>query len=346
MANFHINPETGNAGRCVATFKCEYGDIEKDHYPTAAEARKAYEKRMEDQAQAEEDARQTKAAKRLGEPIILPTLKPITGSGYVSTGLDYDYDRTYNHPEDEDICRCSVIEDVQIKGWSDDGEGLAEYARDRLGLGRDEPLPEGLKEDLAPFVTNFNSSDYEPEISGGYYGEEFSGIKGPQELEDVIEDHYYAQPDAGGPENILTYLRAKGYDTTGKRPLEAIKGALQAENNGKLIAKVDRARKWRTADINLSNIALPSESQRKAGEADPRALTGPYGRKAPSGDIAGVVLQKSDGSYELIDGYHRMGWLKANGKRRKKYLILSHEAYQEPSPWSRYRSSEPEWHRN
>jgi len=47
MAKFHVNPTTGVAGVCRGIKHCPFGDIEKDHYPTADEAREAYEKTME-----------------------------------------------------------------------------------------------------------------------------------------------------------------------------------------------------------------------------------------------------------------------------------------------------------
>lgn len=47
MAKFHINPETGDAGSCKATQgKCPFGG-ESEHYPSADEARAAYEQESE-----------------------------------------------------------------------------------------------------------------------------------------------------------------------------------------------------------------------------------------------------------------------------------------------------------
>lgn len=48
MAKFHVNPETGHASQCAATFKCPFGDLENDHYATAAEARKSFERKIGD----------------------------------------------------------------------------------------------------------------------------------------------------------------------------------------------------------------------------------------------------------------------------------------------------------
>ena len=44
---YHINPETGNPGLCKATKSCPFGDIDKDHYASQDEARKAYESQQQ-----------------------------------------------------------------------------------------------------------------------------------------------------------------------------------------------------------------------------------------------------------------------------------------------------------
>lgn len=43
MSRYHINPNTGQPGRCSAVISCPFGDAESDHYDSAAEARSAYE---------------------------------------------------------------------------------------------------------------------------------------------------------------------------------------------------------------------------------------------------------------------------------------------------------------
>lgn len=345
MAKFHVNPETGVASQCSATFKCPFGDLEDDHYSTAAAARKSFEGKMSALAEAVEDARKAKAAKRLGDPILL---KPVNQTSYKALYyLDYDYESSYNHPPEEDICRCGVIDEVKINGWGDNGEDLANYARDRIGLKADAPLPEELYKELKPFIDNFDSTDYEPIISGGYYGEELDDVELPKELDAILDNYFYNQPNAEGPEGVLSYLRGKGYDTTGERPLEAIKGALQAENNGRLVSKVAKAKKWRAGEISLDRIKLPSESQRKAGENDPRPLTNPYpGKAATSSKVAGVVIDSGNGNYELIDGYHRLAHLKQSNRKRSRYLVLSNEAYTEyhPNYWSSEKSLN--WHKD
>ena len=346
MAKFHVNPETGRASQCAASFKCPFGDLESDHYATAAEARKSYEQKMQAEAETQLKARKEKAAKRLGDPIIYTDSPDYRVSKDAKYYIDYDYDTEGGEVDEYGMHRGSSIVDMEIKGWERDGEGLADFAKASLGLPHEKPIPEELRKNLQPFVTNFDSYDFEAETSPGYYGEELDSITVPDELLKVLDDYYYSQPNAAGPENILGYLRGKGYDTTGERPLEAIKGALQAENKGRLSTKVTRARKWRIANISLANITVPSDAQAEIGEKDPRSPSSPYpGRQNPRDIIAGVVLQKNDGTYELIDGYHRRGWLKANGKKKPRYIILSHEAWKEPSRYSSY-SKEVYWNKD
>lgn len=43
MTRFHVSPKTGNPGACKATVACPFGDINMDHYNSAAAARIAYE---------------------------------------------------------------------------------------------------------------------------------------------------------------------------------------------------------------------------------------------------------------------------------------------------------------
>lgn len=43
MSRYHINPKTGNANLCKAAKACPFGDLEKDHFSSASDARNAYE---------------------------------------------------------------------------------------------------------------------------------------------------------------------------------------------------------------------------------------------------------------------------------------------------------------
>lgn len=43
---YHLHPETGVPGKCRATVRCPFGDLETEHYPTAEAAREAFEASM------------------------------------------------------------------------------------------------------------------------------------------------------------------------------------------------------------------------------------------------------------------------------------------------------------
>lgn len=43
VKEFHVNPATGEPGKCRARYECPFGDLENAHYETAAEARSAFE---------------------------------------------------------------------------------------------------------------------------------------------------------------------------------------------------------------------------------------------------------------------------------------------------------------
>lgn len=62
MTKIHINPETGQPGKCSAKIQCEFAinGQEPEHYATMAEARHAYEKT---QAQKNIKSSRTKTTK-------------------------------------------------------------------------------------------------------------------------------------------------------------------------------------------------------------------------------------------------------------------------------------------
>lgn len=344
MTKYHFNRETGKVGKCTATFRCPLGG-DKDHYATEREAAQAYERFMESSAEAKLKKIKGNKAKTLGDPIIHTKGLPFYSFNHLGDAMDYDYEYYYDHSEDHpgDMCRCGRIEDFVFKGWLNGGEDLANMVKKRSGIPEDEPLPSDWVEALRPYVERPQDFDFEPMISSGYYGEEFDGVTIPSELKKLLNDFYYAAPNAEGPHKILSYLRGKGYDTTGDRPLEAIKNALRAENKGKLSAKVAKARAWKVSSISLANISLPSPSQAKEGEDNPRPIESPYPKNSDQKtEIAGVVFETADKKYELVDGYHRIASLKKNGKRRGTYIVLTANP---PRPFFNTRWDNDPWER-
>lgn len=46
MPLYHLNPKTGEPGRCRAMVSCPFGDLDSGHFPSAAAARAAYEEQQ------------------------------------------------------------------------------------------------------------------------------------------------------------------------------------------------------------------------------------------------------------------------------------------------------------
>lgn len=91
IKRFHINPETGTPGVCVAQVKCRFGG-EGDHYPSEKDARNAFERKM---------MRETWKQGEVGDVEALPSghilegdtfkLEPgeyFIGDPYLTVGLD------------------------------------------------------------------------------------------------------------------------------------------------------------------------------------------------------------------------------------------------------------------
>lgn len=321
MKKYHVNPVTGVANHCTAVFRCRFGVSEENHYATREEAQKAFEADMESEI-IEETLRKSK---KLGPPILLAPTSLTMPSTDAKYEIEYDYDWSNGGCECEDICRCSTITNVQLTGWKDNNpDGLANYARIKLSMKAGAAIPEDLKKKLEPYADfEMIAHDFEVNIVNGYYGEELDSIKAPQGLTKVLNQYYYSQNNAVGHYSVLPYLRGKGYDTTGESPLTAIKGALRAENGGRLNKKVENAKSFKVVKIGLKNIKKLSKSQEAAAVKDQRKPL-PVKETGMREEIAGVAFKNETGEYELVDGYHRTAYYENQTKRQKvSYIVLS-----------------------
>lgn len=331
MTKFHINPTTGNANKCSATKQCPFGDLDADHYATKDEAARAYESKMA--------ASLFSAPNVFGPPILTPPTKmrledPKTKATY---DVDYDYDDYGCNGCDEDICRCSSYSGLHVTAWGTD-EGVYGYARSRLGLPLSEKLPQDLIDDLRPYE-NFETiaDDFEIWGDSDYYGE-VAVVEPSPTLNRIISDFYYNQPNAVDKEGLLPYLRSQGFDTTGKRPLQALREALKQEHRS-LPANISAVKGYRVMKVKEKFITKESKRE-AAGKKDPTPAT-PVPVTGQGKAIAGVLLRKSATDYVLLDGYRRAADFEANGDvRSKDYVVLTTAAA--PGPYD-YRSDPVLW---
>lgn len=162
----------------------------------------------------------------------------------------------------------------------------------------------GLLADKDSFIVN---------RSWGYYDEIETDVMLKTEIHQQLLDFYYTLPNAVDTDGVLQYVRGKGVPTQGLTPVEALKQQLKLENGGKSHRKVDNATSVTRQNLEFRKIRIPAPNHLQ--EVEPRPLNGNLSLKD---SIAGVVYKEPDGSYTLVDGYHRMKHM-LNSSRVRKY---------------------------
>lgn len=329
---FHINNE-GDVGPCKAVFECPFGDLTNDHYATKEEALEAQEQRHTQKIKAKGLAKVPK--KRLGDKPIKRTPSKIRLSpAYAEYNVDYDYD-AYHCSEyggcTEDYCHQEKYYGLRVSGWNND-DGLANYARDYLGLSKKEEFPESLKKQMTPYAATV-IHDFKITPIQDYYGESVN-ITPPDYLQNDLEDYYWSQPNADDAQGSLSYLRDKGFETQGLRPLEATKTYI-SEKHGKRIADVDNCASIRKSSLMLKNIDKPRKGLQKnvVMNAEESQV---YSKTGKTGKIQGIVLEKDDGTYELLEGHNPRHDEKST-RRKGNYLIISEQTEEQLRKNKRYR---------
>jgi hypothetical protein len=135
MAKYHINPKTGNPGKCTAKRSCPFGDIDSDHYDSREEAQAAYEKQMSTAVKAP-TLTPAKRTKKLVELIVRPNNLDYD---IIRTGLEYvkEWEEPWTEAEKSNL---TVLEKV------------AELTAHEDFTAEDEKEARKLIADLAPIV--------------------------------------------------------------------------------------------------------------------------------------------------------------------------------------------------
>lgn len=115
---------------------------------------------------------------------------------------------------------------------------------------------------------------------------------------------------------ILDYCASKGYDFLGRTALSAIKEQLASENGGMRLPVVENAHRVDVLTIPLHRIQVGNRHHYE--NVDPRPVQGVKG--APL--IAGVLVKSNNSGYRLVDGYHRLKWLREKSAKSGEYIVL------------------------
>lgn len=247
-----------------------------------------------------------------------PFLKePYSGVNFFYS-VDYEYDHYgctgYQCDQDgyDDYCRDAEYENVRIEGSVNSRAVLSEI----FGV-RSESIPQELV-DIAENELGLHEVEaYEVEVTNSYYGEEARVIlSDPETVMPRLLEYFFSLGDAVDAEEILPYLRGKGFDTTGLTPVNAVKMHLKEENRGKVVDYVENASIASRKTLRIGEVKIPQLRHYEAVEARP--VIAPKGVK----NTVGVVVKRGN-EYVLVDGYHRMKSQKSKGAKTGSFIVLA-----------------------
>lgn len=211
--------------------------------------------------------------------------------------IEYDYDSyecsgCYGCDTGEDYCRGAEYSGLELTSV-DSSKTLASL----LSCSVSDLSPSDIE--FAHDVGLDNTNSYDIEGQGGYYGQEVRvTVEGEQMKR--IQAWYFKKENANDAHGILAYCRSKGLATQGLSPLEAIKMQLKVENNWMVNPVVERAKSVSVEHVKLSAVKIPQAAHfEKALPRPIKPLT------EESKEITGVLVRKN-GSFKLVDGYHRL----------------------------------------
>lgn len=165
----------------------------------------------------------------------------------------------------------------------------------------------------------WGSTDYwNVEAVNNYYGEEAELVV-PENFLQEAQEMLWLLPNAVDDDNVLPYVRSKGVETEGLTPLEALKAQLLDENNGIVSAKIQNARFISSRVVSFDSIRIPSK--RHYDEVTPRRPVS-FGTKESA--FVGVVYPDR-GGFTLLDGYHRLKYLKekVRGRVKGRFIVVA-----------------------
>lgn len=141
-----------------------------------------------------------------------------------------------------------------------------------------------------------------------YYGER-AQVRVSDEMHELVHEMYYSQPNATDKDGSLRYAREEGVDTTGLRPVEAVKQVVDTSRLSKDLARrVATARQVERTKLRIADIVHDEEAVRSAVGHNFAAL------KAASKVDGGIVVPDGTGKYVLVGGEKRFRAVKEKGQ--------------------------------
>lgn len=230
--------------------------------------------------------------------------------------MDFEIDFVKNEQGESVLQQDSRIlpDGVDTLSWAEEirGNDSFDYAYD-----------ERVVDDISEILIKNGAKDPENYIVKAWEDEEkvpwasITFLKADQTRKDV-ENYYYSLKNATDKDGVLDYVRSKGVDTSGMRPINALKAQLDYENNGRKHSLVERS-----SNVTVDYIARDKIHMGAVGRYDAVEPRVPQGYANVIHGI--VVYNEQQDVYYLVDGYHRTKWNDIHGlnKTKGKYIILS-----------------------
>ena len=168
------------------------------------------------------------------------------------------------------------------------------------------------------YYSLYDEEDYYSDDNYDYYTADSIDYvyepKPPVSMVEAVQKWYYSQPNARDSMNALAHVREKGFETAGLAPIDAVKKLLREEND-KILPYVENTTLMYPARINFKSIKVNKGYLDSVDPREPKS-------EAPKTKYDGVLFRDKDGTYRLLDGYHRMKWNKEHDKKTGQFLIL------------------------
>jgi hypothetical protein len=306
---YHFSPKTGKVAICNADKrKCRY----TQHYDSAQDAAS----NIVGNRLSPENIEGIVKPPIMVEPIGLkePERVNYPDAEYdydsYSTAEDYYSNDYYNSNDDDPYNNYNVYDNLRLTSVDPEATIYSMFrANSRV------PLPNEIKQLIKENKWDEVDS-WEIHAESDYYGET-AVIVAPDNMLTKVQEWYWNQPNAEDNEGILNYVRSKGTETKGLKPLDAIKKQLSEENEGRSNRLVEKARSVTKQTVRLDRIRVPH--QNRLDTVNPRV---PASTLNHNPAIAGVLI-KEGRNYRLIDGYHRLKFYQNANRVNAKYIVLS-----------------------
>lgn len=231
-----------------------------------------------------------------------PLIQPSPHNDYTyASGIEHEYDSYECAYSDCDGYYCH---DKEFSGLRISSVDEREFLAGEYRVAADKVPDE--------FVQKLKDSNFRDHVEvdavHDYYGER-AQVRVSDEMHELVHEMYFSQPNAADKAGSLRYAREEGVDTTGLRPVEAVKKTVDTSRLDKdLKRRVETAREVERTKLRIADIIHDEDAVREAVGHNFDSL------KATASKVdGGIVVSNANGKYVLVGGEKRFRAVKEKG---------------------------------